>query len=66
MRHKDGGAKGKLDNNVLMIGMVAVEEVALKQKMQKAMQMVLELLMMGVSDRTILVMVVKKLVKLIV
>lgn len=66
MRHKDGGAKGKLDNNVLMIGMVAVEEVVLKQKMQKAMQMVLELLMMGVSDRTILVMVVKKLVKLIV
>lgn len=66
MRHKDGGAKGKLDNNVLMIGMVAVEEVVLKQKMQKAMQMVLELLMMGVSDRTILVMAVKKLVKLIV
>lgn len=66
MRHKDGGAKGKLDNNVLMIGMVAVEEVVLKQKMQKAMQMVLELLMMGVSDRTILVMVVEKLVKLIV
>ena len=66
MRHKDGGAKGKLDNNVLMIGMVAVEEVVLKQKMQKAMQMVLELLMMGVSHRTILVMVVKKLVKLIV
>ena len=66
MRHKDGGAKGKLDNNVLMIGRVAVEEVVLKQKMQKAMQMVLELLMMGVSDRTILVMVVKKLVKLIV
>ena len=66
MRHKDGGAKGKLDNNVLMIGMVAVEEVVLKQKMQKAMQMVLELLMMGVSDRTILLMAVKKLVKLIV
>ena len=66
MRHKDGGAKGKLDNNVLMIVMVAVKEVVLKQKMQKAMQMVLELLMMGVSDRTILVMVVKKLVKLIV
>ena len=66
MRHKDGGAKGKLDNNVLMIVMVAVKEVVLKQKLQKAMQMVLELLMMGVSDRTILVMVVKKLVKLIV
>lgn len=66
MRHKDGGAKGKLDNNVLMIVMVAVKEVVLKQKVQKAMQMVLELLMMGVSDRTILVMVVKKLVKLIV
>lgn len=66
MRHKDGGAKGKLDNNVLMIVMVAVKEVVLKQKVQKAMQMVLELLMMGVSERTILVMVVKKLVKLIV
>lgn len=66
MRHKDGGAKGKLDNNVLMIVMVAVKEVVLKQKVQKAMQMVLELLMMGVSDRTTLVMVVKKLVKLIV
>lgn len=66
MRHKDGGAKGKLDNNVLMIVVVAVKEVVLKQKVQKAMQMVLELLMMGVSDRTILVMVVKKLVKLIV
>ena len=66
MRHKDGGTKGKLDNNVLMIVMVAVKEVVLKQKVQKAMQMVLELLMMGVSERTILVMVVKKLVKLIV
>lgn len=66
MRHKDGGAKGKLDNNVLMIVMVAVKEVVLKQKVQKAMQMVLELLMMGVSERAILVMVVKKLVKLIV